>query len=50
MEPVYMMLGQAAATAAVLSIDGDQSVQEVPYDKLSERLMKDGQILKASKK
>ena len=49
MEPVYMMLGQAAATAAVMSIDADQSVQEVPYKKLSERLLKDGQILKASK-
>ena len=50
MEPVYMMLGQAAATAAVLSVDADQSVQEVPYKKLSERLVKDGQILKAGKK
>ena len=49
MEPVYMMLGQAAATAAVMSIDADQSVQEVPYKKLSERLLKDGQILKAGK-
>ena len=50
MEPVYMMLGQAAATAAVLSIDANQSVQDVPYEKLSERLIKDGQILKAGKK
>ena len=50
MEPVYMMLGQAAATAAVLSIDSDQSVQEVPYKKLSKQLLKDGQLLKAGKK
>ena len=45
MEPVYMMLGQASATAAVLSIDGDQSVQEVPYKKLRQRLLKDRQLL-----
>ncbi|MGJ8643182.1 MAG: FAD-dependent oxidoreductase [Luteolibacter sp.] len=44
MEPVYMMLGQASATAAVLAIDADSSVQDVPYVKLSERLRADGQI------
>ena len=49
MEPVYMMLGQAAATAAVLAIDADQSVQEVPYEKLSKRLLEDKQILRAGK-
>ena len=45
MEPVYMMLGQAAATAAVLSIDGNHRVQDVPYKELSEQLLKDEQIL-----
>lgn len=45
MEPVYMMLGQASATAAVLSIDGNSTVQDVPYQVLSEQLLKDGQIL-----
>ncbi|MCM2372223.1 FAD-dependent oxidoreductase [Aporhodopirellula aestuarii] len=45
MEPVYMMLGQASATAAVLAINGDSSVQDVPYEKLSQQLLKDGQIL-----
>ena len=49
MEPVYMMLGQASATAAVLSIDGKRSVQEVPYEDLSKQLLKDGQILSSSK-
>jgi hypothetical protein len=45
MEPVFMILGQSAATAAVLAIDSGGSVQDVPYAKLRERLLKDGQIL-----
>jgi hypothetical protein len=45
MEPVFMILGQSAATAAVLAIDAKQPVQDVPYAKLREQLLKDGQIL-----
>jgi hypothetical protein len=45
MEPVFMILGQSAATAAALAIDGKQSVQDVPYAKLRERLLADGQVL-----
>ncbi|WP_164101298.1 FAD-dependent oxidoreductase [Candidatus Laterigemmans baculatus] len=45
MEPVFMILGQSAATAAALAIDGELSVQEVPYDRLRERLVADGQVL-----
>ncbi|MDQ3331184.1 MAG: FAD-dependent oxidoreductase [Planctomycetota bacterium] len=45
MEPVFMILGQDAATAAVLAIDANSSVQDVPYDKLRDRLLADGQIL-----
>jgi hypothetical protein len=45
MEPVFMILGQSAATAAVLAIDGAWPVQNVPYAKLREQLLKDGQIL-----
>jgi hypothetical protein len=45
MEPVFMILGQSAATAAALAIDGRFAVQDVPYQKLRERLLKDGQIL-----
>jgi hypothetical protein len=48
MEPVFMILGQSAATAAVLAIDAKQSVQDVPYAKLRERLVADGQILEYS--
>lgn len=45
MEPVFMILGQSAATAAVMAIDGNLSVQDVPYEKLKDQLLKDGQIL-----
>ena len=45
MEPVFMVLGQSAATAAALAIDGGVAVQDVPYARLRERLLKDGQIL-----
>jgi hypothetical protein len=45
MEPVFMMLGQAAATAACLAIEHQVSVQDVPYPKLRERLLADKQIL-----
>ena len=46
MEPVFMVLGQSAATAAVLAIDANTGVQDVPYSKLKEQLLKDGQRLK----
>jgi hypothetical protein len=46
MEPVFMILGQSAATAASLAIDGDLAVQEVSYAGLRERLLADGQVLR----
>jgi len=45
MEPVGMVLGQSAATAAVLALDGGSSVQQVDYEKLRKRLLADGQRL-----
>lgn len=45
MEPVFMILGQSAATAAVLAMDAGVPVQEVEYAALRERLVKDGQAL-----
>ena len=45
MEPVFMILGQSAATAAALAIDAGVAVQDVPYARLRERLLKDGQVL-----
>ena len=45
MEPVFMILGQSAATAAVLALDAKLAVQDVPYEKLRARLLADGQVL-----
>jgi hypothetical protein len=45
MEPVFMILGQSAATAAVMAIDEGIAVQEVNYAALRERLVADGQVL-----
>ncbi len=45
MEPVFMILGQSAATAAALALDAGAAVQDVPYAQLKDRLLRDGQIL-----
>ena len=45
MEPVFMILGQSAATAAALAIDGNLAVQDVPYATLRARMLADGQVL-----
>jgi hypothetical protein len=45
MEPVFMILGQSAATAAAMAIDAKSALQDVPYAKLRERLLADGQVL-----
>jgi hypothetical protein len=45
MEPVFMVLGQSAATAAVHAIEAKTAVQDVDYPKLRERLLADGQAL-----
>ncbi|MEM9645723.1 MAG: FAD-dependent oxidoreductase, partial [Planctomycetota bacterium] len=45
MEPVFMILGQSVATAASIAIQEDIAVQDVPYARLREQLLDDGQIL-----
>jgi hypothetical protein len=45
MEPVFMILGQSAATAASMAIDDAVDVQDVDYSKLRARLLADGQVL-----
>jgi hypothetical protein len=45
MEPVGMILGQSAATAAVYAIEDGVPVQEVDYTKLKKRLIQDDQRL-----
>ncbi|WP_304233520.1 FAD-dependent oxidoreductase [Jiulongibacter sediminis] len=45
MEPVFMILGESAATAAILSIKNKSSVQDLPFELLRAELEADGQIL-----
>lgn len=45
MEPVFMILGQSAASAAVLAIDSKVAVQDVDYARLRAQLVKDKQKL-----
>lgn len=45
MEPVFMVLGQSAATAACMAIDENDVVQDVDYEVLKARLIADKQIL-----
>ncbi|MCU6712048.1 FAD-dependent oxidoreductase [Paenibacillus sp. J5C_2022] len=45
MEPVFMVLGQAAATAAAIALEEDRAVQDIEYGQLRECLLKDGQVL-----
>ncbi len=45
MEPVFMVLGQSAATAAALALQQNVAIQEVDSGLLQARLLSDGQIL-----
>ena len=45
MEPVFMVLGQSVATAAVMALESKCSLQDVPYPSLRARLLRDGQVL-----
>jgi hypothetical protein len=45
MEPVFMILGQSAATAAAFAIDEKINIQDVDYSKLRARLLADKQVL-----
>lgn len=47
MEPVFMILGQSAATAAAIAIDEGISVQDVSYSTLRPKLLSDQQVLEA---
>ncbi len=47
MEPVFMVLGQSAATAACQAIDQQVTVQEIDMPRLRQRLLSDGQVLSA---
>lgn len=45
MEPVYMVLGQSAAVAAVLSIEKGKSIQQLSYPELRQALLSCRQII-----
>ncbi|MDA1231957.1 MAG: FAD-dependent oxidoreductase, partial [Planctomycetota bacterium] len=45
MEPVFMVLGQSAATAVVLAMEADVDLQSLPFAALRKRLLMDGQVL-----
>jgi len=45
MEPVFMVLGQSAAIAAVQAIEEDAAVQDIAYRRLRSRLIAVGQVL-----
>ncbi len=45
MEPNYMVLGQAAGTAAGLAVNNRQDVQDIEYATLKAKLLEDGQVL-----
>ena len=45
MEPVFMILGQSAATAASMAIDANSAIQDVDYPTLRAKLLECGQIL-----
>jgi len=48
MEPVFMMLGQAAATAASVALDSGSTVQDVEYAGLRKQLLHHGLVLAAT--
>ncbi len=45
MEPVFLILGQSAATAAVQAIEQGVAVQDVEFVTLRKQLLEDGQVL-----
>ncbi|MGV3773169.1 MAG: FAD-dependent oxidoreductase [Verrucomicrobiales bacterium] len=45
MEPVFMVLGHSAATAAKIAIENNSAVQEVNHQSLQKQLIKEKQVL-----
>ncbi len=45
MEPVFMILGQSAGTAAAMALDRKCAIQDLAYEPLRERLLRDKQKL-----
>ena len=49
MEPVFMILGQSAATLASMAVDEGKTIYEIPFEKLKAKLLKECQVLKYTK-
>ena len=47
MEPVFLILGQSAGSAAVLCLEREVAVQDLDYAALRARLLQDGQVLES---
>ena len=45
MEPVFMILGQSAATLATLAVAEGKGIHEITYEQLRTKLLEDGQVL-----
>ena len=45
MEPVFMILGQSAATLAVMAIETKRHLHDIAYEELKQQLLQDGQVL-----
>jgi len=50
MEPVFMILGQSAGTAAALALDKNFGLHQLAYDELKSKLLEDGQVLEMNNK
>ena len=50
MEPVFMILGQSAATLAGMAVEADRGIHSIPYASLRERLISEGQVLELKDK
>lgn len=46
MEPVFMILGQSAATLAGLALDQSVGIHDITYEELRSQLVQDGQVLR----
>ena len=44
MEPVFFALGQVVGAAAALAVEGDCAVQDVPYARLADILVREGHV------
>jgi hypothetical protein len=49
MEPVFMILGQSAATLASIAVEKRKSIYDIPYNDLKSKLLEDGQVLEFNK-